>query len=142
MKYSFRLTCLLPLLLMGLSCGDPPDVYSITIPNAKVEADWTIVGLDFNINAGSVQAVQNIPLGWTFTVVDGATWKTKIRGVCTTQSASLSPDELKKIVFQVRRNEGENFKFDLSGTFTTTRAFDNGKLIPLTMKDFSLTGSQ
>jgi hypothetical protein len=142
MKYSFRLTCLLPLLLMGLSCGDPPDVYSITIPNAKVEPDWTIVGLDFSINAGSVQAVQNIPLGWTFTVADGATWQTKIKGVCTTQSGSLSADELKKIVFIVRRNEGDNFKFDISGNFTTTRAFDNGKLVPLTIKDFSLGTAQ
>jgi hypothetical protein len=142
MTNRLRLTCLLPLLLMGLSCGDTPDVYSITVPNLKLEPDWTIVGFDVHINAGSVQALQNIPLGWAFTVVDNATWQTKIKGVCTVQAASLSAAELSKIVLIVRKNEGENFKFDISGTLTTNRAFENARLIPVTAKDFQLAASQ
>jgi len=142
MKQGILVTSLLPLLLMGWSCGDQPDVYSITMPHLKADPDWTIIGMDLKINAGSVQGVQNIPLGWTFTITDGSEWQSNIKGVCTAQAASLSPDEVKKIVFLVRRNEGENFKFDIGGTYTTTKGFDNGKLNPVTVQDFSLSGSQ
>ena len=70
MKICFRIACLSPLLLMGLSCGsgDKPDVYAISIPNLHVDSSSSIVALELNINAGSVLAVQNIPISGTATI--------------------------------------------------------------------------
>jgi hypothetical protein len=142
MKKSLRLACLLPLLLTGLSCGDIPDVYSISIPNLKIEADSSIVSMDLHINAGTVQAIQNIPIGWNITVDDDASWRCKIKGNSTVGAASLQPDELKRLAFIVRRNESGNFKFDISGTLSTSRSFENAKQIEVKMQDFLLTGVQ
>jgi hypothetical protein len=140
MKHWIRVTSLLPLLLTGWSCGDQPDVYAVSMPHLKVDQDWTIIGMDLKISAGSVSGVQNIPLGWTFTITDGSEWKTQIKGVCNAQAAALTAEEAKKIVFLVHRNETDGFKFDIGGTYTTTQAFDNGKLNAVTMQDFSLSG--
>jgi len=142
MKQGIRVASLLPLLLMGWSCGDQPDAYSVTLPHFKADPGWNAIGVDFEIKAGSVVAIQNIPLGWTFTVADDADWHTKIKGICTARDAALPPDEMKRIVFQVRRNESEGAKFDISGTVNTTKAFDTGKQTAVTMQDFSLSGSQ
>jgi hypothetical protein len=142
MRAWIRVASLLPLLLMSWSCGDQPDVYSVSMPHLKVDQDWTIVGMDLKMNAASVEGVQNIPLGWTFTITDGSEWQTQIKGVCNEQAAALTPEEVKKIVFLVRKNEGPDSKFDIGGTYTTTKSFDNGKLNSVTMQDFSMGGNQ
>ncbi len=134
--------CLLPLLLAGLSCGDKPDVYAISIPKLKADPQGSITGLEIRINAGTVQGVQNIPIGWNMSIEDDANWISKVRGNSTIGAASLSPDELKRIVFLVRRNERENFNFDVSGTFTVSKNSERPQKIQATMQDFSLTGTQ
>jgi len=142
MKHWIRVASLLPLLLTGWSCGDQPDAYSVSLPHLKVDQDWSVIGIDLKISSGSVQGVQNIPLGWTLTIVDGSEWQTQVKAVCAVQAAALTPDEVKKIVFLVQKNETDGSKFDMGGTYTTTKNFDNGKLNTLTMQDFSMGGSQ
>jgi hypothetical protein len=75
-------------------------------------------------------------------IEDDANWISKVRGNSTIGAASLSPDELKRIVFLVRRNERENFNFDVSGTFTVSKNSERPQKIQATMQDFSLTGTQ
>jgi hypothetical protein len=144
MKICFRIACLSPLLLMGLSCGsgDKPDVYAISIPNLHVDSSSSIVALELNINAGSVLAVQNIPIGWILNINDDVSWRTKIKGNTTLGAASLAADELKRLTFIVRRNETEHFQFDISGTATISKPFQKRQDIPLTLKDFSLAASE
>ncbi len=132
----------MPLLLASLSCGDKPDVYSISIPNLKADPDSSITALDIQVNAGTVQAIQNIPIGWNLTVEDDASWRSRIRGNSTIGAASLAPDELQRVAFIVRRNETDNFKFDVTGTFTISKSFEATKTIQATMRDFTLTGTQ
>ncbi len=124
---------------MGLSCGssDKPDVYAISIPNLQIDSNSSIVGLELNINAGSVLAVQSIPIGWTLNINNDASWRTKIKGNTTLGAASLASDELKRLTLIVRRNETEHFQFDVSGTATVSKAFQKRQDIPLTRKDFS-----
>ncbi len=136
------MACLLPLLLTGLSCGDNPDVYSISIANLKADKDAAIGKLEVRINAGTIQSVQNIPIGWIITIDDDVSWRSVIRGNSQGASATLSPDELQRIALIVRRNETANFKFDVSGTFTEVKTFGNPTKIEATMNDFLLKGVQ
>lgn len=127
-------------LLGTASCGDKPDVYDISIPNLKASPDETIVSLEISVRAGSVQSISNIPIGWQVTLDNDANWVSRIKARSTLGAASLAPDEVHRLVINVRRNEFANFKFDISGSASLAKTFDNRKLA-LTMEDFALKAS-
>lgn len=126
--------------LVSLSCGDKPDVYDISIPNLKISPDESINALEIRINAGSVQAISHIPIGWQFSVDDDADWMSLIKGRSTSGAATLAPDELKRIAFNVRRNESSDFKFEVSGVVSLSKAFDR-RNVTLKPGDFALAPS-
>lgn len=132
--------CLAFAFLATVSCGDKPDVYNITIPALKASVDESVVFLDITVNAGTIQGVNNIPVGWQIRVENDANWISRIRANSSVGAANLGADELKRIVFNVRRNESENFKFDITGTASLSKTFDKRKLA-LTIADFSLGAS-
>jgi hypothetical protein len=131
------LACLALALLATVSCGEKPDVYNITIPSLKATADESIIFVEVVVNAGTIQSVSNIPIGWQVRIDNDANWISKIRANAMVGAATLSPDELKRIVFNVRRNETDTFKFNVTGTASLSKTFDKRKL-DMTMGDFTL----
>ncbi len=141
MKIRYRLFSLLPLLLISWSCGDKPDVYSISIPNVKVDADSSITSFQMDLNAGTVQSVEGIPIGWNVDISDDVSWRSRVSATSTAGAATLSAEELKRLAFIVRRNETDTFKFAVSGSVTTSKSFENPKKTDLAQKDFALSAA-
>jgi hypothetical protein len=128
-------------LLTSLSCGDKPDVYSISVVNLKASSDESIISFEVHVRAGSVEAVSHVPLGWEVAIDNDVNWRSTIRARTTLGAASLAPDELKRLVFTVRRNEYGGTTFDVSGILSISKTFENRKLA-VKMEDFSLAASQ
>jgi hypothetical protein len=57
------LACLFLATLSAVTCGDKPDVCSVSLPDLKASDDKSIVSLQVEVNAGSVQGMANVPLG-------------------------------------------------------------------------------
>lgn len=129
-------------LLTSLSCGDKPDVYDVSIPNLKISPDQSVTSFQINVNAGSIVGTSNIPVGWNVLIEDDVSWRSRVKANATAGAASLSAEELKRLIFVVRRNEGAAFKFDVSGSSIVSKNFEDPKKMPLAMADFSLVGTQ
>lgn len=128
-------------LLSTAGCGDKPDVYNVSIPAIKATSDESIINIEVAVNAGTIQAVSNIPLGWQIHIDNDANWISHVRANATVGAASLAADELKRVVFNIRRNEADNFKFTITGTAALATTFEKRKL-DLTMQDFTMNGTQ
>jgi hypothetical protein len=129
--------CLALSLIVTNSCGDRPDVCNISIPNINASANESIFALDIVVNGGAIQGMSNIPAGWQIEIENDSDWVSRIRANSTIGSASLAEDELKRLVFNVRRNKSQSSTFDVSGSASLSQTSSKRKLA-LTMEDFSL----
>ena len=87
--------------------------YSVSIPDLKVANGERVVSLEIDIRAGAVESVSNIPVGWNFVIDNDPSWQPKITATTIVGGASLTPSDLKKIQFTVRKNEFGDLKFGL-----------------------------
>ncbi len=133
--------CIFLALLTAVGCGEKPDVYSISLSNLKVSLDDSIVSFEVHITAGSVEGISKIPLGWQVAVDNDVNWQSRIRAITTVGAATLAPDELKRLVFTVRRNEYGDATFDVSGILSVSKAAETRKLT-VKMEDFNLSAIQ
>ena len=71
-------------------------------------------------------------------VENGVDWRSKVKAAATMGAATLSPDELGRLTFNVRRNETTDFKFDLNGTIVLAKSFANPRKVSVGFHNFVL----
>ena len=129
---------------IGTSMGssETTEAYIVSIPNLRASSGELVVAFEVDVTAGAIQSVSNLPVGWYFVLDNDASWHTKIKANSTVGAASLTPENLKKIQFVVKKNEFGDLKFELSGAVAVTKDYEKETQLPLKMSDFSLVPTQ
>lgn len=90
--------------------------YVIQPPN--LSQNESISRFEVHIDAGGVEGVTGLPMGWTITIDNDGSLNTKAEGSFEFESVALDPNQLKKIQFHLMGWEPfKGFpKFGLSGS--------------------------
>ena len=127
------------LMLLPAGVAQKTAEYSVRIPGLRVAPGESVVSFEIYITAGAIQSVLNVPVGWYLVVDNDASWQTKIKANTTVGAAALKPEDFKRFRFLVKKNEFGDLKFELAGTVSVTKNFQQERPIQLKMSDFALT---
>lgn len=117
---------------LGSGLGRAEEIsYLATIGNVSVPEHNAIISFELALEAGAISGVENLPIGWTYSIDNDASWKTKIQAAVSIGSAAISPSDLKNIRIKVIKNEFGDLKFHISGNFYYTEDFSNQKKMEL-----------
>jgi hypothetical protein len=124
---------------VGSSKAEKADKYNVSIPNLKIPACEVVVSLEITVTAGAFEAVDNMPVGWFFTIDNDASWQTNIKANTTVGAASLAAESLRNLHFIIRKKEFGDLRFSVSGMVSLTQNYEKAKALVLTTKDFGIT---
>jgi hypothetical protein len=109
---------------------------TFSVGNLSLQKNERIVGLEVDVAAGAFDSITKLPVGWTVTIDNDASWQTKVQASVQVGAASLSPESLQKVLLIVRENEFGDLKFNISGIVIVTTDFKTERRIPLRQSDF------
>jgi hypothetical protein len=104
-----------------------------------VHAGERVGGFLIDVTAAAFESVSPLPVGWYFQLDNDASWNTYFKGQITVGAAALTAAQLKQLRFRVRKNEGGDVKFAVSGTVSLTEDFIQDRQVSLQIGDFAIT---
>jgi hypothetical protein len=109
----------------------------VSIPNLAISTDERIVGFEIHVKSGRIAQLPNVPIGWSLTVDNDASWSTTLAGNVIVGAASLDPNFFQGfLVIEKEQTLGLPFKIDAD--IMVTKDFSNYRHITLGMKRISL----
>jgi len=131
----------LALLVVSAGTSQKAELTSVSIVNLRTSPGESVVSFEVDAAAGMVQSVQNLPIGWYLTIDNDASWRAKIKANTTVGAASITPEELGKIRFVIKKHE-LYLKFALTGVVSLTKDYERERTIQLNLRDFAITSGE
>ena len=136
---------LLLAILLLLACGldsvagrsDEPSLLRISIPQLEIHPGERVVGFRIDLKAAAIRGLDHIPLGWSISIDNDASWSTTIKATVEVGAAVLDPTYFRNFL-TVQKYEYGNLKFELRGDVYVTKDFQTSRRIKLTDRDFEV----
>jgi len=112
---------------------------SVSIPSLKLTANERIVGFDIHVQSGVIVELPKVPFGWSLSIDNDPSWKTRVSGSLSVGAAALGPDFFRDfLVIDVEKDAPADVPFALHGEVIVTSDFATERRVKLGMKDFVL----
>ena len=111
---------------------------SVSIPSLNLMPKERVVGFDIHITSGRVARLSDLPIGWSISVDNDASWNTSAKGTSTVGAAAVDPSFFKNFVV-VEKNESLGIPFDVQGEVVVTADFATERRIKFALKDLVIT---
>lgn len=108
----------------------------VSIPNLHLDEGERVVGYEIHITSGRIAKLPDIPIGWSLSVDNNASWNSSIKASATVGAAAVSRAFFRDFLV-VEKNESLGVSFDLQGEIVVTKDFIREKRIKIDSKDFS-----
>lgn len=115
-------------------------IYTASMKGGTIPRGNMVLAFEVDVVAGAFDGINNLPVGWSVVVDNDASWQTHIKANSTVGAAGLESEELRKIIFHLRKNEFGDLKFDVSGSVSITKDYEKEEKVRLEMKDFLVKG--
>jgi hypothetical protein len=125
MRRSLPLSFLLPL-FAAIVPVLPAQKYPVSIPSLKLADGERVVGFEIHVESGKVAAAPNIPIGWSVSIDNDASWNTSLKALVPVGAAAWDDKFFRKFVIVEREDRNKaplSVHCDISVTkdFATTR---------------------
>jgi hypothetical protein len=114
-----------------------PDLLIVSIPHIDAQPGERVVGFHLILSAGAVRRLDHIPVGWSISIDNDASWKTSITATVEVGAAALDPSFFQHFL-TVQKNEFGDVKFALGGEVSLTKDFATERKITLTKESFEV----
>ena len=126
------LVCCLPARYAG---SEENQVLMLSIPRLSLEPGERVSRFEMRLKAAAIHGITPIPVGWTISIDNDASWNTSIAGSIQVGAAALDAAFFRNFL-TVRKNEFGDVTFSVSGEISVTRDFVNERSISLVNEDF------
>ncbi|MGA2086665.1 MAG: hypothetical protein ABSG60_14235 [Terracidiphilus sp.] len=111
--------------------------YSVSIPSLKLTANERVVGFEIHVNSGRIARVPNIPIGWSLSIDNDASWTTSIKALVTVGAASLDAKFFRRFVV-IEKNGSLGVPFSVRCDVIVTKDFKTERHIEVAPKELIL----
>lgn len=116
--------------------------YAVSSQRLQASSAEVIDSFQIEVTAGAFVGISNLPVGWFLDIDNEPSWLTKVKGQTIVGAASLTPDQLEKLNFQIQKNEFGDLKFNLTAEVSFTSDYEKIRVVHLDMTDFAVTHSR
>jgi hypothetical protein len=110
---------------------------AVSLPALQIGAGERVVGFDFEVTSGRIAQIKDMPIGWSISVDNDASWNTKIHASVLVAAAALDGSFFKDFVVIQKEANAEN-PFELKGKVLVSTDFSKVREIRVGMKDFAI----
>jgi len=123
-------------LALGAGAARANTLWLVSAERAELQPGERIVGFELTISSGRIAGLPTVPVGWSVTVENYPTWRTRMTGSILIGAAALDPADLRD--FGVEAYESETGRFDVTLTLTVTADFHRERRIHLSRERLEL----
>lgn len=123
----------------GLALEPKPSPYlRVSIPRLALKKGERVVGFDIHFTSGRIAAMPKVPMGWTISVSNDASWLTSIEGRIIVGAAAVGPSFFRGFIL-IEIDRSLEIPFDAKGEVVVSEDFVNERRLKVGLKDLDIT---
>jgi hypothetical protein len=130
MKNCRSFGCALVLLCASATSVWGAELLKLSIPAVALDPGERVVGFQIQLKGAAVRRITNVPVGWSLSIDNDASWNTNLKATVQVGAAALGADFLRDFV-TVEKNEFGDLTFDANVVVAVTKDFVRERKIVL-----------
>lgn len=110
---------------------------SVSLPVLHISKGERIVGFHFDVVAGRVAQLSDVPIGWDIEIANDPSWNTTVNGSIRVASAALDASFFRHFALLEKEPDADR-PFAITGEIDVSTDFASARKIQVTTKDFSI----
>ena len=118
---------------------EPPHTQfvSVSLPKLQLAAGERVVGFHFEVTAGRIAQIPDMPIGWSISVDNDPSWNTNVDASIRVAAAAIDPSFFQNFAVIEKAGNAES-AFGLAGEVDVSTDFSKVRKIQVAMKDFTV----